>query len=124
MNTRLLDIENQICELLVKVADTPAAQMDRNVSFDSIGLDSLSKVGLINDLSKRLNIKLDAEIGLEYGTPKSLAAYISSTMKDFSSSQSESVTALSQKDYINHFLDRNRRYLDLRNSGYDYFGTP
>lgn len=70
------EIETEICRMLAKVADSPADQIDPTRQFDSFGLDSLSKVGVITELSKRVAYEIDTEEAVEFETPRDLATFV------------------------------------------------
>jgi acyl carrier protein len=70
------EIEAEICKMLAKVADSLAEEIDPTRPFDSFGLDSLSKVGVITELSKRVAFEIDTEEAVEYETPRELAAFV------------------------------------------------
>lgn len=72
----LSEIETMVCEVLSSVCDDPPERIDRNLPFDRFGLDSLARVGLITELSKRLGCEVDAEAALECETPSELARFI------------------------------------------------
>ena len=46
------EIENIICISLAAVIDVPPEKLARDTSFDALGLDSISRVGLVTQLER------------------------------------------------------------------------
>ncbi len=70
------EIETEICRMLAKVAEGPAELIDPTKAFDSFGLDSLSKVGIVTELSRIVAFEIEPEEAVEYETPRELAAFV------------------------------------------------
>lgn len=54
-------LEDIICSILIEVTGWSAEEIDREASFGSLGLDSVSQVGLITQLGQRLGNRLETE---------------------------------------------------------------
>ena len=74
------DIENIICESLKEVIDVPPEELARDTTFDALGLDSISRVGLVTQLEKAIGREIDPEISYEHDTPHSLAVYVATLL--------------------------------------------
>ncbi|WP_010587415.1 acyl carrier protein [Schlesneria paludicola] len=75
------DIEDAICGILQRVSNECAARIDREMSFDRFGLDSLARVGLLTELSKQLRLKFDTTEALDCESPRELAEFLVSQQK-------------------------------------------
>jgi acyl carrier protein len=70
------EIEALICESLRVLTGVAPEELARDTTFDAMGLDSVSRVGLVTQLGKSVGRNFDPEIAYEHGTPHRLAAYI------------------------------------------------
>lgn len=69
-------IELLIYDSLLRVIRLPRTEIDREKSFDALGLDSISRVSLIAELGAKLQRRIDPEVALEFDTPRTLAEFL------------------------------------------------
>jgi len=69
--SKLDEVMKTIEEILSSVSDQPVINPDR--PFDSYGLDSLARIGLLTEIEKRLEIGLSVEQMISCETPRELA---------------------------------------------------
>lgn len=74
------EIENIICISLAAVIDVPPEKLARDTSFDALGLDSISRVGLVTQLGKAVGRDIDPELAYEHGTPHRLAIHVAALL--------------------------------------------
>ncbi|CDL85660.1 acyl carrier protein [Xenorhabdus szentirmaii] len=70
------ELKNWLIDYLTPYFQRHDIPIGVHVSFDSLGLDSSSRVTLIAQLEKVLQKKLDPILGYEYPTIQSLTEYI------------------------------------------------
>jgi acyl carrier protein len=69
------DIEKMICEQLVALTDVFTGDVvDATMTFNSFGLDSLSKLSVLAILEKKLGASLAIEFLVDAETPRQLAS--------------------------------------------------
>ncbi len=111
-------IELLICDALQDIAE--AKDIKPTMSFDALGLDSLSKVGLITDLSKRLKVQINPEQAVDCSSPRELANFVATKIR---SRSPELVTIksssqhLEQETLIERCQSRDQFFTDLRRTG-------
>ncbi|MBD1227812.1 MULTISPECIES: acyl carrier protein [Xenorhabdus] len=71
-----LELKGWLIEYLTPYFQRHDIPIGEHVSFDSLGLDSASRVTLISQLEKTLQRKLDPILGYEYPTIHALAEHI------------------------------------------------
>ncbi|MCP9269809.1 acyl carrier protein [Xenorhabdus sp. XENO-1] len=71
-----LELKGWLLEYLTPYFQRHEISISEHVSFDSLGLDSVSRVTLISQLEKVLQQKLDPILGYEYPTIHALSGHI------------------------------------------------
>ncbi|HQZ68850.1 MAG TPA: aminotransferase class I/II-fold pyridoxal phosphate-dependent enzyme, partial [Planctomycetaceae bacterium] len=107
------EIEDIVCNLLSVVADEPQEQIDRDMPFDRFGLDSLARVGLITELSRKLGKSFDTEDAADCETPRELAKFIVQLQPEAKPPTSIS-KAGSDTILWNRCRERDRYFTDLK----------
>ncbi|MCX7419173.1 MAG: acyl carrier protein [Planctomycetia bacterium] len=74
------EIENFICESLKEVIDVPPDELARDTTFDALGLDSISRVGLVTQLGNAVGREIDPEMAYEHGSPHRLAVHVAALL--------------------------------------------
>lgn len=67
------EIETWIKEYIAKLLHVPSVEVDPNVTFARLGLDSASAVALAGDLEDWLGVEIDPTMPYDYPTIKQLA---------------------------------------------------
>ena len=71
------DIENRILHFIRIHAQLQSTEeIDKNQTFENIGLDSLDSVEVIFDVERQYNLIIDDEIFENLNTPNKLISYI------------------------------------------------
>lgn len=66
------ELKNWLIDYLLPYFERNELAIDEHTSFDSLGLDSLNRVTMINELEKVLQRRLDPVLGYDYPTIHSL----------------------------------------------------
>jgi acyl carrier protein len=65
-------------ELVGRILDLPASEIDPDVEVDRLGLDSANAVALIMSLEEQLDMEIMPEILFEHSTLKALSVHLAS----------------------------------------------
>jgi len=72
----LIYLQGLLIEAVAEALSVPPDQIKTTSSFDALGFDSLSKVGLVPQLETLCQCKLDPDVLFDYPNIEALAAFI------------------------------------------------
>lgn len=93
-------IKKVIAECLCDTLELNMDILDYDKEFSFYGLDSILAVNLIEEISKKLDLKLETPILYNYSTVNSLSSYVTSL-------NNESYNLINSEDDINAIIDNN-----------------
>lgn len=71
------ELEQWLISRVASVTGVPVGEIERTSTFDGLGLDSVSRLGLVGELEKRLRQRLDAEVMSDHQTIGELVDHLS-----------------------------------------------
>ena len=77
---QLVGYNDEDCfRLLARSLCLPEEEIDPGVSFDALGLDSASRVGLAVELGREVGVNVDPEATLDHPTVRALAGFLAAS---------------------------------------------
>lgn len=70
------EIDSWLAEYVGELLTLPSAEIDRDATFDSFGLDSATAIGITGELEEWLGISIDPDVAYEYPTIRSLGRHL------------------------------------------------
>ena len=70
------EIAEWLASYIGELTARPSAEIDRNATFESFGIDSANIIGITGELQDELGISIDPEAAYDYPTIQSLASYL------------------------------------------------
>ncbi|MBQ72072.1 MAG: phosphopantetheine-binding protein [Planctomycetaceae bacterium] len=72
------DISNWIRTRIAKDIEKDASEVDPEVTFDQLGIDSLALLGVLGDLAAKLEIEIETSVLFDHPTIASLSVHLAS----------------------------------------------
>ena len=72
------DISNWIRTRIAKDIEKDASEVDPEVTFDQLGIDSLALLGVLGDLAAKLDIEIETSVLFDHPTIASLSVHLAS----------------------------------------------
>lgn len=72
------DISNWIRTRIAKDISKDASEVDPEVTFDQLGIDSLALLGVLGDLAAELDIEIETSVLFDHPTISSLSNHLAS----------------------------------------------
>ena len=72
------DISNWIRTRIAKDIEKDASEVDPEVTFDQLGIDSLALLGVLGDLAAKLGIEIETSVLFDHPTIASLSTHLGS----------------------------------------------
>ena len=72
------DISNWIRTRIATDIEKSASEVDPDVTFDQLGIDSLALLGVLGDLAAKLDIEIETSVLFDHPTIRSLSNHLAS----------------------------------------------
>ncbi len=76
-------LQQDILDILSSILYIPAEEINGDVSFRDMGVDSISGVEIVRDMNRKFSLNLDAVVLYDYSTVKTLTEYIAGQIGAF-----------------------------------------
>ena len=83
------DIDSWLAEYVGELLTRQAAEINRDATFDSFGLDSATAVGITGELEEWLGIQIDPDVAYDYPTIRSLGRHLAALVAQETSGMAE-----------------------------------
>ncbi|WP_042411250.1 acyl carrier protein [Streptacidiphilus carbonis] len=70
------EIDSWLAEYIGELLTLPSAEIDREATFDSLGLDSATAIAITGELEDWLGLQLDPNVAYVHPTIRSLSRYL------------------------------------------------
>ena len=74
------ELEGWLADYIGELLAVPSAEIDRNSTFQSFGVDSANAIGITGELEDWLGIPIDPEVAYDYPTIRSLGQYLAAAV--------------------------------------------